>query len=264
MFAALVYSRSRMGIISALCTFLFLLLLVVRAGRRFGAVSLVLLIALIGSIGLAAWLGIGPVAARYALLGREGTGRWALWQDVVGQIAAHPWKGTGLGTFPVAYTRFQTVHLTAFVDHAHNDYLEFTSELGLVGVALLFVPIVAVLAGTVRAFFQRTDGFERALALGVSGSILSPLLHSGSDFNLHIPANALVFSLLLALGFSTWGWSAPQERRLSCAPGRRGNRGEARRTRVFSAAASGLDSFTGSDFAGAGCTHILTEASGPL
>jgi hypothetical protein len=44
--------------------------------------------------------------------------------------------------------------------------------------------------------------FERAMALGCLGSIAAILLHSLADFNLYIPANALVFSLIVGLAAS--------------------------------------------------------------
>jgi hypothetical protein len=40
------------------------------------------------------------------------------------------------------------------------------------------------------------------MALGCLGSIAAILLHSFTDFNLYIPANALVFSLILGLAAS--------------------------------------------------------------
>ena len=42
-----------------------------------------------------------------------------------------------------------------------------------------------------------------AIALAGFGSILAILLHSLADFNLYIPANALIFVMILALAWSS-------------------------------------------------------------
>ena len=41
------------------------------------------------------------------------------------------------------------------------------------------------------------------LCLGCMAGVIALLLHSAVDFNLHIPANALLFFVLLAIGFNT-------------------------------------------------------------
>jgi hypothetical protein len=50
-----------------------------------------------------------------------------------------------------------------------------------------------------RSFLSAGRSFEKAVALGCAGSLIAILLHSLADFNLYIPANALVFSLVLGL-----------------------------------------------------------------
>jgi O-Antigen ligase len=45
--------------------------------------------------------------------------------------------GAGLGSFAVAFPRFQSEHFVGFVEHAHNDYLQVLFELGLIGAFVL-------------------------------------------------------------------------------------------------------------------------------
>jgi hypothetical protein len=54
----------------------------------------------------------------------------------------------------------------------------------------------------VRTFLLSGRDFERVIALGCVGSIVAILLHSFADFNLYIPANALLFSAILGLGIT--------------------------------------------------------------
>lgn len=206
---AVVFSRSRMGLIS--CVTSLLVMAAILAGRKGGrAVSAILIVVLlIAGVGSAFWIGVEPIVSRFAILpsqeffpGERG-GRLAVWKDTAKLIRQHPWFGVGLGSFETAYTQVQTVHLDSVVDHAHNDYIELTAELGLVGAGLLFGLVLVATAKTLHASYTCPESAERPLALGAFGGIVALLLHSMADFNLHIPANGLVFALLLGLGCST-------------------------------------------------------------
>jgi O-antigen ligase len=202
-FIALIFSRSRMGIISALASLLAILAL---AGSslpskrmRIAAAALFFL----GVIGIVVWVGSDPIVARFEVLGQEynqaSENRISIWRDTFKLIRQHPWFGTGLGTFSVAYTSVQTVFLNQLVDHSHCDYLEVVSELGLPGGILLFGSVFWILGRAVQRYRKIEDGFDAAVCLGCIGSIIAILVHSVADFNLYIPANALVFVVTLSL-----------------------------------------------------------------
>ena len=207
LFAALIFSRSRMGIIAASASMLviFGLSVIFRRQRKSGIVLFAIFIAL--SVGLAIWIGPGPIVGRFENVGQEyelrDQSRLSIWRDAMGLIGRHPLFGTGLGTFPVAYTSVQTAFLGQFVNHAHNDYVELASDLGLPAALVLFGSFFFVLARAARAFRSALGNFDRAIALGCVGSLVAILLHSLTDFNLYMPANALIFSVVLGLGIST-------------------------------------------------------------
>jgi O-antigen ligase len=205
MFTALVFSRSRMGIISAFASLMAIFAL---AGSSFlskRSRAAVAMVFLLGVAGMVFWVGGDPVITRFETLGREyaetGQNRISIWRDTLALIRQHPFLGTGLGTFSVAYTSVQTVFLNLLVEHAHCDYLEVVSELGLPGGILVFASIFWILARAVRRYRRTEDRFEAAACLGCIGSIAAILVHSLADFNLYIPANALVFTVTLALAW---------------------------------------------------------------
>jgi O-antigen ligase len=155
---------------------------------------------------MAVWIGPDPVLVRFELLETQAEGvggRWAIWQDTLRLIQQHLWLGTGLGTFPVAYPAVQTVHLNRFVNHAHNDYLEVASEIGVLGAAVLFGSILYTFVALIRRVGRNQDSISRATGIGATGALVAILCHSLTDFNLYIPANALVFSVVLGLGYLT-------------------------------------------------------------
>jgi O-antigen ligase len=202
-FIALIFSRSRMGIISALASLVAILSLAGSSlpSKRMRTAAAALFF--LGVIGIVVWVGSDPVVARFEVLGQEysqtSQNRISIWRDTFNLIQRHPWFGTGLGTFSVAYTSVQTVFLNQLVDHAHCDYLEVVSELGLPGGILLFGSVFWILGRAVQRYRKMEDGFDAAVCLGCIGSITAILVHSLADFNLYIPANALVFVVTLAL-----------------------------------------------------------------
>lgn len=206
LFAALIFSRSRMGILAASASILMMFGLTV-ISRRQGRGSLVffaLFAAL--SLGLAIWIGPGPIVSRFESVSQEYSSldqsRLSIWRDALGLIQRHPLFGTGLGTFPIAFTSVQTGFLGQFVNHAHNDYVELASDVGLPAALMLFASIVFVLGRATQTFRLASGNFDRAVALGCVGSLLAILLHSLTDFNLYMPANALIFSIVLGLAIS--------------------------------------------------------------
>jgi O-antigen ligase len=203
---ALVFSRSRMGIIATLCAFLLMLSLTVSTAVRKGAAIAFSAVLLLAGAWMAIWIGPEPVLGRFESLDQEITGvegsRAEIWKDTVQLIEQRPLIGSGLGSFPVVYTSVQTTFLSKFVNSAHNDYLEFAADVGLVGTVVLFGSVLVLLFQSARAFLASRGGFQRAVALGCAGSIAAILLHSLTDFNLQIPANALTFAVILGLACS--------------------------------------------------------------
>lgn len=213
LFVAVFYSRSRMGIMSVVVSVMALFCLMVTSGLpRRRAMAMFLVFVLVGG-GLLGWLGVAPVLSRVDDLGRGlesfEEGRLAIWQDTLRLLKEASWLGYGYGSFGVAYTRTQTTFVNMFVAQAHNDYLQFGVEIGIVGAVVLFGSIFFLLGKIGRRFYTVSDKFGRWGALGCFGSILAILCHSLTDFNLQIPANALVFSVVLGMGYAVTQWEGP-------------------------------------------------------
>jgi O-antigen ligase len=152
---------------------------------------------------LVLWMGGGNALERFGNVGQEYTSvdesRVSLWKDTARLIGGHPLFGSGLGTFPVAFTGVQRTFLGKFVNHAHNDYLELASDVGIPAAGLFFGSIGVLVVRLARKTFSAERSLEKTAAVGCLGSIIAILLHSLTDFNLYIPANALVFSVILGL-----------------------------------------------------------------
>jgi O-antigen ligase len=79
------------------------------------------------------------------------------------------------------------------VNHAHNDYLEAVAETGLVGGFCCFWFLAVLFRNGLEGMATMGSSFGSALNLSGLLACCGILVHSLVDFNLHIPANALLF-----------------------------------------------------------------------
>jgi O-antigen ligase len=114
-------------------------------------------------------------------------------------ISDFPVTGVGLGAFGQTYQAYDLIGMEYSLVHAHNDFLEFLSELGGFGFLLLAGVVFFLFGDAVRTWVQRRNPEVKSLALGGIVSLAALLVHSLTDFNLQIPANAVVFTVVLAL-----------------------------------------------------------------
>jgi O-antigen ligase len=74
--------------------------------------------------------GIGNLAGRL-VAPDPFQGRREIAHSTLAMISSRPWTGFGLGTFPAVYPAFAVADLGQSVEHAHNDWLEWTGEGGI-------------------------------------------------------------------------------------------------------------------------------------
>jgi O-antigen ligase len=126
------------------------------------------------------------------------TGRAHFWSVTLRIIQDHPVIGSGLGSFGLAYTRYDSRNGLERLEQAHNDYLQVLSDAGIIGLGLALLFVVALF----RAGFARResdDPFRRGVATGALAGCFAVLVHSFFDFTLHTTSNALLFLVLAAL-----------------------------------------------------------------
>ena len=118
-------------------------------------------------------------------------------------IRDYLWAGSGAGTFYSVFPQYRPVDSHGYYDHAHNDYVELLTDYGLIGGALFGLLALASLWQVIRTITTRKHPVARGIALGTLMAMLGLFMHSLVDFNLQIPANALLFTVIVALGWST-------------------------------------------------------------
>jgi O-antigen ligase len=149
------------------------------------------------------YVGIDSVLERFSLDKLLHEGRPIYWANALRTFANYPLFGTGLGTFGALAPPLAGADGPLALVHAHNDYLEYLSELGIIGSLLLLGGILFSAGVSFILWRTRKHPEVKGLALGGIISVAAILVHSLTDFNLHIPANMLLFAVILALTMVT-------------------------------------------------------------
>ncbi|MCM8775162.1 MAG: O-antigen ligase family protein [Candidatus Omnitrophica bacterium] len=142
----------------------------------------------------------GVVLSRFSELAKHmgsWEGRQVVWGDVWYMIHDHPWLGTGLGTFEWVFPKYQSDELWMGWAHAHQDYLELMGELGWPAFLVLMFSFVMLWFRGIKAF-DSLKASRFALVWGMLISVSSLALHGFMDFNLAMPANAMLMVFLFA------------------------------------------------------------------
>ena len=198
MLAAVALSLSRGGLVAlAGGAALFLALRLARSPRLARLTGVVLVAG--GVIALVAWFGADRVKARLATVidGRAAReDRIPLWSRVMPLAAEYPILGSGYGTFDYLEPTTRTTGEDSGYryEHAHNDYLEALLEGGVVRLGLSLLALGLVIWLGARAFLRGGDG----LALGGLFGVAAVAVHSFFDFGLHIPAIAVLTTVVCA------------------------------------------------------------------
>jgi len=127
--------------------------------------------------------------------------RLSIWQSTIEIIKNHPFLGSGPGTyrFMVMPYRAPRLDLGLKIFHAHNDYLEAAANFGLLMLTVFVAGGVRFFRWAIVMLGRRRSPFWKSLALGALTASAAILFYGFFDFNLHVPANALWFTVCLAL-----------------------------------------------------------------
>jgi O-antigen ligase len=117
-------------------------------------------------------------------------------RDSMRMFSARPLLGWGLGTFADVYPQFRSFYTNSQVNEAHNDYLQTLTETGILGFGIAMWLLVTAIRRALQKTRNWSSDVNGILALAALLGISGILVHSLVDFNLEVPANALLFFVL--------------------------------------------------------------------
>ena len=203
MVIALVLTRSRMGNTAFFASLMiagFLALFLMKNKSRSTTILLssllVIDIAIVGT-----FFGVEKVADRIQNSSTESESRdevtaatFEAWQD-------HPLFGLGAGSFYYSYPSFRYAEHKSNLTtrYAHNDYVQFLAEFGLIAFLLLLGCVLYCFWQGIQAMRLRNSSLHQGMGFASYMGLMALGIHSTVDFNLQIPANAFMFMLLMAM-----------------------------------------------------------------
>ena len=208
---ALLLSLSRGAWLSVSITLMIagFLLIGERTLRTLGLRIIGVLIVGIFIVGIYVFSEINPaLTARFASFGtKQGQFefidfRVKLWKSTIDAIADKPLLGHGPGAFEWAMRPYRRKGFEFAFDYAHNDWLQFAMECGLLFIFVGLIYFIFFFGRTLRKLHSQKLSYFRFEEFGLSLGVLCLLIHGVVDFNLHIFSNAILFVTFLALGLS--------------------------------------------------------------
>jgi O-antigen ligase len=121
--------------------------------------------------------------------------RLAHWETGIRMFNSAPWLGLGIGNYDVAYPRFALPHWYEPLGHAHNVYINFLAETGLLG-TLAFLVLWASVAVLLYRTARVRDPLLKSLALGLLGTVAYLTVHNLFD-NIFVQHLQLQLALLM-------------------------------------------------------------------
>ena len=126
--------------------------------------------------------------------------RYEVWKDTCRMIGDYWRFGTGLGGYESSIQPYESGRFTeSRIGHAHNDFLELTSEVG-VPVAMLMLAVALVMwFRSMNKILHHQERTYKWAGLGAGVALIGITLHECVEFNLLAWSNALVFTALLSV-----------------------------------------------------------------
>ncbi len=161
---------------------------------------------LVTALLMVSWLGVKEITQRFSTMkamevasGKRASMRRDTWRIFLD----HPWVGTGLGTLPIVFPPYESLYDGRVVNHSHNDYVEALSDTGIIGGMCCALFLGMLLFHSLGQLPGNNPPFTAVLNLSGLVACVGFLVHSFVDFNLHLPANALLFFLMATMATST-------------------------------------------------------------
>lgn len=129
--------------------------------------------------------------------------RTLLWESASRMIVETPWLGRGFGTFYLYLPEYKNQAYTAAAYHAHNDPLEFWSDLGIMGPVLFYAFLISAALRTRKALINldRKNDRDRLIIITTFSALLSMVVHSHVSFNLYTQQILMMAGMVLAVWF---------------------------------------------------------------
>jgi len=210
MVGALFLSSSRGGVISFSGSMIFLLLMLTKREKEWRNVFVVVAL-LISFFSFLIWMGISPLVEEFNSIQDLSRDydiqyRFQNWKDASRLIRDFLLVGAGLESFSAIFPHYKTIGLQYYYLYLENDYLQLLCETGIFGLGIFLWFMVS--------FFQQLgSAYPKYMGNKISSAyhisfygcltpVVAIMIHSFWDFNMHLPSNAILLSMIMGLALA--------------------------------------------------------------
>ncbi|MCA0454268.1 MAG: O-antigen ligase family protein [Chloroflexi bacterium] len=204
---ALLLGQSRFALAGALFTLALMVPLLIKGRRGRLTAWIAILVFIILEIMIVRNVFTSP--GQVTLAGRDESsmaGRLDVWSSAFDIIRANPLTGVGMNLFRDAAVRRDfpaPLFDQPVLPHAHNEYLQIATDLGLPGF-VLFIAIYAVAFQMLYRTYRAGSPKQKALAVAAAGGLVAHALFGFGDAVTLWDRFAFVWWWLLALGSASY------------------------------------------------------------
>lgn len=123
--------------------------------------------------------------------------RWSWWKEAAGAWWDEPVRGWGAGSFALLHLRYR--HDRLATTQAHSMPMQLLAELGVIGLALAYGAVLALLAAAIARTRRLAAGRERDLSIALLAAAAAWMVHGLFDWDLQIPAVTAPVLVMLGL-----------------------------------------------------------------
>lgn len=134
--------------------------------------------------------------------------RIEIWRTSLLIFMKNPFVGNGIGTLWYSLSQASS-KLWGVVYHAHNIFLHFAAETGIIGLASFVNILFSLIPGSVKIVKNTFDSLERFAALGAIGSSIAIMIHGLVDAVIVVPTLTLILMNYYSLACYASGFFKP-------------------------------------------------------
>ncbi len=213
MLSALIFSTSRGGIGAFVLSFLLTLTIFAVTQRKKTQLVKPLAIGVLTIVFVTMLAGTGSFMKRFDKHGFSPNQRDLMLTTAYKLTTEFPLTGSGAGTYPYIYYQYKVPELgvSPMSKRAHNDYLELTSDQGIIGALIFGSAISLIIIRLLPSLKSINNPQSHGLLFGSLFGINSVTIHSMVEFNFHIPANTTYFFALIVLALVSSQINSPRK-----------------------------------------------------
>jgi len=102
-------------------------------------------------------------------------GRFLIWGSGLKILSDHLFLGVGLGLFNMVFSKYRPINFSRFVNYAHSDYIQISSDMGIIGLGTYLIMIITIFLKGLKTL-KLTKQYNQAIVIGVITALFGAII----------------------------------------------------------------------------------------